>query len=158
MKKYLFLICGICAFAFSGCRSSNDMGSYYDHATTILNWELDGSLTLRAWGEGRNRNDAIEQAKKNAVYEVIFHGIVNTGDAYTSKPIVTEINAREKYQEYFDRFFADGGAYSKYVSMADNRLGSQTSLSNSLQKTYATTVRVLVPQLRQRLQDDGIIK
>lgn len=158
MKRVLFALCAVLAFAWVGCRSSNDMGSYYEHETTFLNRELDGSLTLRAWGAGRNRNDAMEQAKKNAVNDVLFKGIRNTGDAYTSKALVTEVNAREKYRDYFDRFFADGGAYSKYVSMEDTRAGSKTSVSNKVQKTYGITVRVLVPQLRQRLQQDGVLK
>ena len=35
--------------------------------TECLGIEGDGSQTLRAWGTGRNRADAVEQAKKNAV-------------------------------------------------------------------------------------------
>ena len=31
--------------------------------------------TLRAWGRGKNRTDAIEQAKKNAVRDVLFKGV-----------------------------------------------------------------------------------
>lgn len=157
MKRFLSLMCCVVVLAFIGCRSSNDMGSYYEHKTTFLNSELDGTLTVRAWGSGRNRNDAIDQAKKNAVYDVLFNGINNTGDAYMSKPIVLEVNAREKYREYFDRFFSDGGAYRKYVSSEDTRRGSKTVLENKVQKTYSTTVRVLIPKLRQRLIKDGVI-
>ena len=47
----------------------------YDHEVRCLGRELDGSLTLEAYGKGRNRFDASEQAKKEAVYSVIFKGI-----------------------------------------------------------------------------------
>ena len=35
--------------------------------TECISKEMDGSLTLRVWGTGRNRTDALEQAKKQAV-------------------------------------------------------------------------------------------
>ena len=45
---------------------------YYTIESECLGSELDGSITLRAWGTGRNRFDAVDQAKKNALREVIF--------------------------------------------------------------------------------------
>ena len=72
---------------------------------------------------------------------------------------MTEVNARERYQDYFDIFFMDGGEYLKYVSMADRRLGSTKKVKNSdAQVGYLVTVRVLIPELRQRLKQDGILK
>ena len=71
---------------------------------------------------------------------------------------MTEVNARERYQDYFDIFFMDGGEYLKYVSMADRRLGTNKKVKVDTQVWYCTTVRVLVPELKQRLKQDGILK
>jgi hypothetical protein len=121
--------------------------------------ELDGTLTIRAWGEGRNRADAREQAKKNAIYAVLFNGVRIGNDGYEARPLVPEVNARERYRDYFDIFFMDGGAYKTYVSIADRRLGSTKKVkSNINQVKYGFTVRVMVPQLRRRLIDDGVLK
>ncbi|MBO4743830.1 MAG: hypothetical protein J5533_09395, partial [Bacteroidales bacterium] len=50
--------------------------------TECISKEMDGSLTLRVWGTGRNRTDALEQAKKQAVYEVLFKGITRGNTDY----------------------------------------------------------------------------
>ncbi|MDP5076044.1 MAG: hypothetical protein NWP82_06130, partial [Flavobacteriales bacterium] len=80
---------------------------------------MDGSQTLESWGSGRNRFDAVEQAKKNAINEVLFKGILNGKPECERKPLVPEVNAREKYASYFNAFFADGGEYLNYITLQD---------------------------------------
>ena len=60
--------------------------------TECISKELDGSLTLRVWGTGRNRTDAIEQARKQAVYDVLFKGVTRGNTDYNMRPIMTEVN------------------------------------------------------------------
>ena len=126
--------------------------------TECLGIEQDGSQTLRAWGTGRNRSDAVEQAKKNAVYDVLFKGIRSGSGECNQKPLVPEVNARERYEEYFDRFFADGGEYTKFVSAADEKLFSKGKQKNKIGAHFGVTVRVLRGELRAQLKSDGVIK
>ncbi|MCR5013880.1 MAG: hypothetical protein K6A28_03785 [Bacteroidales bacterium] len=119
--------------------------------------ELDGSVTLRVWAEGRNRRDAKQQVKKNAVYEVLFNGIRRSNDGKTSNPLVTEVNARDRYRDYFDAFFRDGGDYRDYVTFQDKRLGSSSKKVGRNQVRLCMTVRVLVPELKRKLIQDGIL-
>ena len=125
--------------------------------TECISKEMDGSLTVRVWGTGRNRTDALEQAKKQAVYDVLFKGITRGNTDYNMRPIMTEVNARQRYQDYFDIFFMDRGEYRKYISMEDKRAGSTRTRRNYRDVTVGTTVRVLVPQLRSRLKEDGLL-
>ena len=125
--------------------------------TECISKEMDGSLTVRVWGTGRNRTDALEQAKKQAVYDVLFKGITRGNTDYNMRPIMTEVNARQRYQYYFDIFFMDRGEYRKYISMEDKRAGSTRTRRNYRDVTVGTTVRVLVPQLRARLKEDGLL-
>ena len=146
MKKFVFTLFAalLCAGAFA-------------QETECISKELDGSLTLRVWGTGRNRTDALEQAKKQAVYEVLFKGITKGNTDYNMRPVMTEVNARQRYQDYFDIFFMDRGEYLKYVSMEDKRAGSTRVHRNYRDVTVGTTVRVLVPQLKARLKADGLL-
>ena len=121
--------------------------------------EQDGSLTVRVWGNGRNRSDARELAKKNAVYDVIFKGVTKgVAKGIYTRPLLPVVNAREKFQEYFDIFFMDGGEYLKYVSMEDRRVGSDVKYKGKIQVKFCTTVRVLIPELRSRLKADNVLK
>lgn len=156
MKIQRILLCGLALLLLVGCAKKTTT-SYYASAPTYLNDEADGSITVRAYGQGRNRSDAIEQAAKNAVRQVLFKGINVPGNVLLSKPLVTAVNAEEKYQNFFNAFFADGGAYMQFTSTEDRRPGTNTKEKNAVQRKYATTVRVLRPQLRNYLIENGII-
>lgn len=152
MKKLMLICAALMALLFAQEVKAQSF------ETECISVEQDGSQTLRVWGKGRNRSDAIEQAKKDAVYEILFKGVLKGNKGYNLRPLVTEVNARERYQDYFDIFFMDGGEYLKYVSMADKRMGSTKKIKTDTQVRYCVTVRVLIPELRMRLKEDGILK
>ncbi len=161
MKKLMLL--GLIAFAgwgLVGCRSQkvDTVAAYHTYDVECLGVELDGSQTLRAYGNGRNKQDAIEQAKKNAVYAVIFKGVHQGLNGCNTRPLINEANAAEKYEEYFNIFFADKGAYRKYVSTEDTKPGSNTKAKASDLVNYGVTVRVLRSELRERLKSDNVLK
>ena len=123
-----------------------------------LGVELDGSQTLRVSGYGKNKSDAKEQAKKNAVWAVVFYGIQEGAAGCNTQPLVTEVNARERHEDYFNLFFSDGGLYKEFVSNEDYKTGSKSYVKSKLGAKYTVTLRVLRPQLKARLKTDGIIK
>ncbi|MBQ7042098.1 MAG: hypothetical protein IJN66_05280 [Muribaculaceae bacterium] len=160
--KKIFAVCLITmTLAITSCRTNTEIANEYAFATfetECLGVELDGSQTLRAWGKGKNKADAIEQAKKNAVRDVLFKGI-NAGSGECNKrPLILEVNAQEKYEYYFNKFFADGGEYKKYISSEDENKTSRIKAKHSTQENYGVVVRVKRAELRQRLIDDNIIK
>lgn len=158
MKTFFYLsICMLCMMLYS-CKSSVSMGAFTEFETYCVNTEMDGSLTLRSWGEGKNKKDAIEQAKKVAVSDVIFKGINKGLDGYMSKPLMPGANARENNQDYFNKFFADGGEYARYVNFKDERNVSRQKMQNSMVYKYGVTVTVMRAQLKEKLKNDGLIK
>lgn len=132
--------------------------SFHDQPVECLGVELDGSQTLRSMGSGNTKSDAVEQAKKNAVWAVIFDGIRQGKAGCDMRPLLNEANAREKYEEYFNIFFADGGEYKKYVSMEDQKRRSKDKSKNKYYKNYTITVRVLRSELKARLKQDNVLK
>lgn len=135
--------------------------SSYNYCTECLGAEGDGTLTLLAWGNGRNRVDAIEQAKKNAVMDVLFKGIIQGKSDCSKIPLVNEPNAREKYEGYFNTFFTDGGLYIKFVSSKDERLDDKIDrdrMKSDKMVTNSCVVLVKRFQLKQQLIKDQILK
>lgn len=133
--------------------------TYYQHPVECLNIELDGSVTLRSYGAGRNRGDALEQARKNAVQAVIFKGVSVAGQSpKMSLPLVLENNGADKYQYFFNNFFKDGGAYKKFISKEDTRGGSNGRKLGDKQVEYSVTIRVMRAELRNYLVENNIIK
>lgn len=160
MKLSRIIICCLVALAVMSCASSKKSSYYstYQSPTTYMNDEGDGSLTVRAYGLGRNRSDAMEQAAKNAVRDVIFKGVSVPGNALLSKPLVTTVNAEEKFQDFFNPFFADGGTYKQFVSRKDHRPLSNKRERSSMQVKLAITLRVLRADLRNYLMENKIIE
>lgn len=130
----------------------------YDRSSIkCIGTELDGSQTLRVLGYGRNRSDAKEQAMKNAVWAVIFDGVRDGVDGCNLRPLVTEVNARERYEDYFNIFFSDHGEYKKYVSLRDTKKRSAGRSKDKIGYSYEITIRVLRSELKARLKADNVI-
>lgn len=135
----------------------------FSHGTECMGVEGDGSQTVKVYGSGRNRWDALEQARKNGVRDVIFNGIRSGQPDCAVRPMVNEVNAREKHERYFNTFFADDGPYKEFVSTEDERhaqrvrRGKTRSASGS-EVSHAFVVRILCVELKQRLIADGILK
>lgn len=153
MKKFLTIAFSIFLL------TSTDINAQVFNRETIkcLGTELDGSVTLRVHGYGRNRADAKEQAMKNAVWAIVFNGVRDGVHGSPLRPIVTEVNAQERYADYFNIFFADNGEYKKYISLRDTKKFSAGRSKDKLGYDYYLTIRVLRSELKKRLQDDNVI-
>ena len=67
MKRYLKVLLPLLIFTLTigACRSQKRANvSNYKFPTVCMGTELDGTYTLKVWGNGRNASDALEQAKK----------------------------------------------------------------------------------------------
>jgi len=60
------------AFILFSCNPQKKIAGNYTYKTECLGIEMDGTQTVKAWGNGRNRFDATEQAKKNALNDVFL--------------------------------------------------------------------------------------
>ena len=155
-KIFLSGVALISALTISSCGSTSTV-AYHPNTIECMGVELDGSQTLRASGTGRNKQDAIEQAWKNAVNAVMFQGIRDGAKGCDVRPLINEPNAREKYEDYFNLFLTDGGDYQEYCSTIDERFHSKQKYKSKEQVVYIVTVRVLRSELKKRLQDDNVL-
>lgn len=159
LRMAMWIAAVACLNIWAACSSNKTTtAAYYSYETECIGTELDGSMTLRAWGDGNTKKDAIEQAMKQAVHDVIFKGIIKGTSGSDARPLILEANAEDKYRNYFDKFFADGGEYLHYVNMKDEKSNSKQVIESANIYKYGVTVRVLRSLLRTKLQDDGIIK
>jgi hypothetical protein len=163
MKKKLFIsaLLSISILLSFAQRQQKKTAAFYEYKSECMGVELDGSQTLKAWGNGRNRADACEQAKKNAVRDVLFIGISEGKSDCNIKPVLFEVNVQEKNEDYFNKFFADGGEYKNYVNLKDERIFDKISRDRKKTKesvTHGMVVRVLRAQLKEKMIADQIIK
>ena len=158
MRTKLFILIAVGLIVGTTAVQAQRRATYQKQAIECMGVEGDGSQTLRVTGTSRNKADAVEQAKKDAVMAVIFDGIRGGLQGCDSRPLINELDARDKYDEYFNIFFMDKGEYTKYVSLEDRKLRSNDKSKNKYFKNYRLTVRVLRSELKARLKADGVIK
>ena len=160
VKRFLYYLAAICvcSLMFSGCVTYHHT-AYYDFKTKLIGSEMDGSCTVTAWGRARNALDAYKQAQKQAVYDIVFTGVEpQTSNLTRQLPLLIEVNAKDKYQDYFENFFIDEGEYSEYCSMKDKRWRSSDFYRSDNQVVCKTTVIVYRSKLKSKLIKDRIIK
>lgn len=159
MRKTIYILAaGVALFLASCNQQLVTTEAFHPVKCEFLNTEGDGSITVRAYGQGRHRGDAIEQARKNAVREVMLVGVNVPGDARMSMPLITEANAEEKYATFLNDFFKDDGAYKQFMSKRDRRHNSNEKHWGNVQMKISTTVRVLRADLDEYLKECGIKK
>lgn len=159
MKKEIILcLLAVMLIACNGKKAVTHTSSFYTPETECLGKSMDGTQTLRVWATGNDKKDAIKQAQKKAVYEVVFTGITaGVGDC-NAYPVVDEANARQKYEDYFDGFFSDSGDYKKFVKIADDEKEAMSAYKSGGRENFGIIVSVDRAGLRKRLKNDGIIK
>lgn len=97
MKRYVFLSVLI-ALSFAGCRSPkliyNAVGIHDDA----------NSITLRCNGYGKSEADAVADAGRYAVEQLLFRGVPNSNQR---NPLIgtDESTAKKQYKTYIDDFF-----------------------------------------------------
>lgn len=161
MKNPILSVLVIALLTLPSCKPQKKIAGDYTYKTECLGVEMDGSQTLKAWGNGRNRWDATEQAKKNAVRDVLLNGILEGKQDCEQRPVLLEVNAEQKYEAYLNKFFSDDGEYANFVSLKDERVGQKIGRDRKGAResvTHGVVVRVLRSELKQKMKDDGIIK
>jgi hypothetical protein len=134
------------------------MPTYYNYKTECLGIGLDGSQTIIAYGTGMNGKEAINQSLKNGISDLLFKGTVSDRQECNLKPIVPEVNAKDKYEGYFNNFFAAGGDYLKYISgSSSKKWPTNVNKNGSPRIMYKTTFHILRSDLRKKLIEDNII-
>ncbi len=157
-KKIYFLFILILMNHFIFCQESTS--AYINLKSECLGTELDGSMTLKAWGNGRNNSDAVEQAKKNAVYEVLFKGISNGQSSCSKSPLLIDMEAEKKHEEYFATFLSDDGPYKEFVSLKDEQIKhkiKREKKKTDVSVTKSVIVRINRLALKKKLVADNIM-
>ena len=147
--KYLvlfsFLISTICAF---GQQSKN--ASYYNYKNECLEDKLDGSYIIQGWGNGSTKKEAIDQAKRNVLTDILLNGI---GKGCKILPLIIELNAETTYKNYIYGFF--NSDYDDFIKLENSPKSIKKSKK---QTTYGVKLRVNRQSLRQKLITDNILK
>ena len=157
MRKLSILLAVMTAFIFAGCGAKRSQ-AYYDQPSVVLSSTSEGTYVIRVQVRAKDAVVAFSEAQRKVVREIIFDG-VKAGNSGVSdlKPLCFDMNAREKYEDYWNVFFSDKGAWRQFTSYKDRRAITTRYQRDGRQMVETGTVTVDRAGLKARLQADGII-
>jgi hypothetical protein len=133
--------------------------SNYNYEVQIMGVGQDGTKVMKVVGYGKRVEDAVIEAKMNAVASVIFKGIPGGYGAAATPAILTDPNAGDKHAAYFENFFSPGGKYLQFITMTTDGMPSgQDRLKIKTGYKVSIYAQVMYDALRKQLEVDGIAR
>ena len=149
IKTNVFLSIFLLSTFFTyGQQSKN--ASYYNYQNECLEDKLDGSYIIQGWGNGSTKKEAIDQAKRNVLNDILLNGI---SKGCKLLPLIIELNAETTYKNYIYSFFN-----SDYKEFIEIEKSTKSLKKSKKQTTYGVKLKVNRQSLRQKLITDNIIK
>ncbi|MDR1225402.1 MAG: hypothetical protein LBK47_00700 [Prevotellaceae bacterium] len=134
-------------------------GSSYNYEILMLGVGQDGTKVFKVYAYAKKVDDAIVQAKKNAVAACIFRGLPGANGAAPTPAICPDPNTEENNLDYFTSFFATGGRYLQYINLTTDGVPSgQDRLKVKGGYKVGISVQVLYDKLRKDLEAAGIAR
>ena len=158
MKKTKFflsiLIAVIFAFQANSQNTSSDFLST-NYEVQFIRTGVDGTILFKIFSYGRTEDQAIKNAKSDALKAVMFKGIPGSD---LVNPMVRDITVLETKKDFFNTFF-ETDQFQQYVSISgDGTIDGEDRLKVGKKYKIGVVVSVQKNNLRKLLENDGIIK
>jgi hypothetical protein len=112
-----------------------------------------GTLQLSAAGYGRTKKEAIENAERNAFYNLLFKGI--PGSQYNLPLVPEPATAQKTHKKYFNQLLEEG-RYKQFMMGSDLQTGFAPIRRGS--ENAKNLVKIDVTGLRRDLESNQIIR
>jgi hypothetical protein len=147
--KYISLFCWILAVSLMACNSPKTITGEVSYAGS----KEPGTISLSVAGYGRTKKEAIENAERNAFYNLLFKGI--PGSQYALPMVPGGADAQPKHKKYFDNLLEQKG-YKLFMMSSD--LQSDFQPIKRASENVMNLVKIDVTSLRRDLESNQIIR
>lgn len=162
MKRYLIYILLIgCLIACRSKLKPRELGNY-KYTTSSVD-KRDSKYLVLAWGRGTSEDEALKEAKRNAVKDILYQGLTSGNPNVRITPVLMGNGAETKNADFNATFFQKDGAYLKYVEFYDEAISQ--SRSKKIRKSdrilnSAIEFQLLVDRdlLVRDLKQEGLLK
>ena len=147
-KSILFLVFGFIFIA--GC--SKKIQPDYNAEVSFQSKGVDGTMTVRSFGYGKNDEEAIADSHKNALSVILFKGL--PGSEVRVPLVENEYNSKNANPNYFKNLFENG--YSKTFIMSTEVVSPLTKYNNT--KRLIVNLQININSLRRDLEINKVIR
>lgn len=158
MKRFLLLTLAlltvVAASASSRKLKNSDTAKFQYELEGVSNGSQ-GTYLVKVWSYSSSKKINIEHCKKNAVHGVIFKGYEGGQTVRPQRPLIPDPGAEVTHADFFQKFFADGGEYNKYVKVT---VGTQEVVKVGKKYKVGLVVSVSKDALRKALEKAGVAR
>ena len=138
------------------------MKEWSNYEATTNSVGQNGTKNLKVWGYGKKVDNAIEQAKKNAVHACLFRGVPGASNAIATPAIFKNQGngqvAIENFDYFYD-FFEGNEEYLQFVNITtDGYPSGQDRREVKGGYKVAINVQVMYDNLKEKMKADGLLK
>jgi hypothetical protein len=155
IKSILTILIAICfALQANSQNTSSDFLST-NYEVQFIRTGVDGTILFKIFSYGKTEEQAIKNAKSDALKAVMFKGIPGSDLA---SPMIRDLSVLETKNEFFNTFF-ETQQYQQYVSISgDGTIDGEDRLKVGKKYKIGIVVSVQKANLRKLLENAGIIK
>ena len=144
------------------CKSKiQTVSGFFDYETECVSSDGNGIQTVKAWGTGNDEKEAVLNARRRAIDDVLFKGIRGGTSFCDVRPIISNPNTRRDMEQYFYKFFAQGGAFENYAGLPEENWIRQKLKINKKNKdnlAFEIVIEVDMMGLKDQMRRDNIIQ
>ena len=149
MKNKVFIIFIILFSSFSYINENRNC------QIECVSIEADSYITIKIWDTKKGAKYKAEQARKDAVYAILFSGIANGNGCSTQPPIITKSDDQIKFRKIERNFFAKNGKWMTFIKSNATETTLPDNLGAKKWKVYQVTIAK--KELRKYLEAEKII-
>lgn len=137
-------------------KSRNTQSAYLNFEVQFINEESNGVELYKLFVPGNSKNQSVKQAKLELIKTILFKGVSGSPDP---RPIITEVNASEKYKGYFNQFLSDDGPFVNFITLHNgDQINQNDILKTGNRKIMGIELLINKMKLRETLESANIIK
>jgi hypothetical protein len=153
IQKLIFS--SIIGLLFSSCASfvfKNNINSQIEGVSV----ENGGYCTIKIWDTKNGEKYMLDQARKDAIYAILFSGIAESKTFPNQPPILNKAEDQINFKKIENTFFSENGKWSMFTNSSSIETTLPANLSTKNWRVYQ--VSVAKNALRKYLEEQKIIK
>ena len=156
-RNLLYIVLCTLVLSLASCGAKRSQ-AFYDQPSRVLSADFNGTYVVRTQVRSKDAVTAFYDAQRKVVKEIIFDGIQAANNGVSDlKPLCLDMNAQEKYEDYWNAFFSDGGPWKQFTNYSKRRVVITRYERDGRQMIETGTVTVDRAGIKKKLQEDGII-
>ncbi len=157
MNKYI-LILGFIFYSVTNVTAQNTTSDFLANnyeVQFLKTTGVGGTIVFKIYAYGKNQDQAVQNAKSDALKAVMFKGIPGSD---LKDPLITDLSVLETQKAFFNTFF-ETNQYQQYIAISsDGSIDGEDIFKVGKKYKVGVVVSVQKDNLRTLLEKAGIIK